>query len=237
MAPQHLRSRLCPAPPQVSLHQLKLRDQSEVSVASALAPVDVKDFPGHEAGRLEVEDRIDDVGDLAYVVDRVKTPEGLIGLDRMHRRFDDAKRDRIHADAATSVFDGERLGRRVESPFRERRKHGGHGGHCVIDEASGDLDDVAAAPLLHLGHGELRDMEKPSGIDAQDSREVGLGVLRERLADEDAGVVDECVDAPERSMPWETARCAVFRSAMSPGTTRMSGSFDGLTDRAVATTR
>ena|SRR6516165_11714316 len=35
----------------------------------ALAAVDVKDFARHEGCRLEVEDRANDVGDLAHMVD------------------------------------------------------------------------------------------------------------------------------------------------------------------------
>jgi hypothetical protein len=107
----------------------------------------------------------------------------------------------------------------------------------MVDEARGNLNDMAPALLLHLGDGELRGVEEPGGVDAQDGSVIGLGVLGEGLGDEDARVVDERVDAPEPVMPSEIARCAVFRSAMSPGTTRMSGSFDGLTDRAIATTR
>jgi len=96
---------------------------------------------------------------------------------------------------------------------------------------------MAAALLLHLGDGELRDVEESGEVDAQDGGVVGLGVLGEGLGDEDAGVVDECVDGPNRFTASEIVRSAVFRSAMSPGTTRMSASLDGLTDRAVATTR
>jgi hypothetical protein len=56
---------------------------------------------------------------------------------------------------------------------------------------------MAAASLLHLGDGELRDVKKACDIDAQDRRVVCLGVLGERFADKDAGVVDQRVDAPE----------------------------------------
>jgi hypothetical protein len=56
---------------------------------------------------------------------------------------------------------------------------------------------MAATPLLHLGDGELCDVKEPGDVDAQDRRVVGLGVLSERFGDEDAGVVDERVDAPE----------------------------------------
>ena len=45
------------------------RAQWAVSVTRALAAVDVKDFAGYEAGRFEVEDRADDVGDLAQMAE------------------------------------------------------------------------------------------------------------------------------------------------------------------------
>jgi hypothetical protein len=48
-----------------------------MSVACTLTSVHVEDLAGHEARRLEVEDRLD-VGDLAPVPDRVKSPEGLM---------------------------------------------------------------------------------------------------------------------------------------------------------------
>jgi len=41
-------------------------------MAGALAAVDVEDFAGHEARPSEVEDRIDDVGNLAQPADWVR---------------------------------------------------------------------------------------------------------------------------------------------------------------------
>ena len=67
----------------------------------------------------------------------------------------------------------------------------------MIDEARRDLHDMAASPFLHLGDGELGDAEEAGDVDAEDRGEVRLGVPGERLGDEDAGVVDERVDAPE----------------------------------------
>ena len=160
-------------------------------MASALATVDVKDLAGHEARRLKVEDRIDDVGDLAHVPDWMKGLESLIRLDRMHRRLDGAEGDCVHANTALGVLDGKRLGRRVESALRQRGKDRGYGGHRMVDEARGNLNDMAATLLLHLGDGELRGVEEPGGVDAQDGSVIGLGVLGEGLGDEDARVVDE----------------------------------------------
>ena len=45
------------------------------SVAGALAAIDMEDLAGHEARGFEVEDRVDDVGDLAHTADRVQGGE------------------------------------------------------------------------------------------------------------------------------------------------------------------
>jgi hypothetical protein len=62
----------------------------------ALAAVDVQDFARHEAGRLEIEDRVDDVGDLTHMADRVQGVELWMRLDGMHRRLDDTQLRRLH---------------------------------------------------------------------------------------------------------------------------------------------
>ena len=67
----------------------------------------------------------------------------------------------------------------------------------VVYEARRDLDDVAAATLLHLRERELRDVEESGQVDAEDRCVIDLGVLCEWFRDEDASVVDERVDTPE----------------------------------------
>ena len=57
------------------------------------------------------------------------------------------------------------------------RSHGGSAGDGVVDEARCDLYDMAAALLLHLGDGELRDVKKAGEVDPQHRRVIGLGVL------------------------------------------------------------
>ncbi len=49
---------------------------------------------------------------------------------------------------------------------------------------------MAPALLLHLGDRELRHLKEASDINAQDHLIVSLGVLGERLGDEDARIVD-----------------------------------------------
>jgi molybdenum-dependent DNA-binding transcriptional regulator ModE len=67
----------------------------------------------------------------------------------------------------------------------------------MVDEACRDLHDMAAALLLHLGDGQLRDAKEAGEVDAQDRRVIGLGILGKGLCNEDAGIVDQRVDAAE----------------------------------------
>ena len=74
-------------------------------MARALPAVDVEGLSGHEGSRFEIEDSVDDVGDLAHSAERVEAVERMMRLDGMHRRFDDAGSDRVRSDAALRVFD------------------------------------------------------------------------------------------------------------------------------------
>src|SRR5258708_712936 len=57
----------------------------------------------------------------------------------------------------------------------------------MVDEARGDLDDVAAAPLLHLGDGELRDVGEAGEVDADDGAGQGKAVAVVRRFDGPGG--------------------------------------------------
>ena len=171
-----------------------------------LAAVNMEGLAGHKGRRLEIENGIDDVRDLAHVSHRMQLSQELIGIRRMHRRFDDAARDGVHADAPLGVFDGERLRRGGEATFRQRSEDGGHLRIGLIDQGRGDRNDMAAARLLHLGDGALRDMEKSGEVGGHDGDLVVLRVLGERLGDEDAGVVDERVGAPQAKSARSTGR-------------------------------
>ena len=73
-----------------------------------LAAVDVQDLAGDERRRLQEEDAVDDVADLADVPNRGELgAEPGVALRRMHRRLDDAGRDGVHPDAAGGVLDGQ----------------------------------------------------------------------------------------------------------------------------------
>src|SRR6266436_8422670 len=89
------------------------------SVAGALTTVDVKDFARHKTGSLEVEDRVDDVGDLAHMADRVQPAKLRMRLDGMHRRLYDAQGHGIHPDTILRILDRERFGRSIQAALRQ----------------------------------------------------------------------------------------------------------------------
>jgi hypothetical protein len=82
-------------------------------------------------------------------------------------------------------------------PFVSDASTDGHRRIRVIDQACRHLHDMTAAPLLHFSDRKLRHVEEPSEIDVQNGSVVGVRVLSERLGDENAGVVNERVDAPK----------------------------------------
>ena len=138
------------------------------SMAGALAAVDVEHFAGHKAGPFEVEDRVDDIGNLAQPADWLQSSEVRVLLDGMHWRLDVARRDRVHSDAAFGILDCQRFRRGIQATLRERRQHGGYASDGVLGEGRGYLYNMAAALLLHLGDGQLRDVKEARDIDAQD---------------------------------------------------------------------
>jgi hypothetical protein len=77
-------------------------------VPGDLATVDVQDLSRDVRSRLQEQDAVDDVADLANASERGKpVTELLVAVRRVHRRLDDARRDGVDPDAAGSVLDGE----------------------------------------------------------------------------------------------------------------------------------
>ena len=86
-------------------------------MACALATIDVDGLAGHEAGGLEIEYRTDDVGDLAHAAERVQLGKLRMGFYGMHRRLDNAGRDRIHSDAGFAYSIASDLVAALRPPF------------------------------------------------------------------------------------------------------------------------
>ena len=68
---------MTPSPP---LSLVSVADRGlHASVSGGLAAVDVQGLAGDERGSLEVEDRVDDVADLAHPAQRVQGRQALVG--------------------------------------------------------------------------------------------------------------------------------------------------------------
>lgn len=67
----------------------------------------------------------------------------------------------------------------------------------MVDQAGGDVDDVPGALFEHLGDRQLGDVEEAVEVHGQHVYVVFVGVVGEGFGDEDAGVVDQAVDAAE----------------------------------------
>jgi len=125
--------------------------------------------------------------------------------------------DRVHANTALAYSMASDLVAALRAPSSTKRGPR-HGGHRVLDEARGDLDTWPACFSISATASCVA--WKNRRVDAQDG-EKSLGVLVKAF-DENAGVIDERVDAPEPCHALGDRAFRVFRSAMSPGTVRMS---------------
>ena len=147
----------------------------------------------------------------------------------MHRRLDDAGRDRIHPNPAFGVLDGQGFGSRVQAAFGQRRQYRRHAIDRMIDQAGGDVDHVPFTLLFHLGDGELGDVEEAIEVHRQHGGVIFGGVVRERFGDEDPGVVDQGVDAAETGDGFADDLLGDFRFADVAGhgeDVRIGGGFD-----------
>ena len=134
---------------------------------------------------------------LAHPTDREQFAESLVVLLGMHRSLDDARRDSVGADATGGVLDRQRLGGGLNAALGQRRQHRRDVGVGVVDEAGGDVDDVAAALREHLRNGQLGHAEEPGHVHSDRGGELFLRVVGEGLGDEDPGVIDQGVYAAE----------------------------------------
>ncbi|MNI32307.1 hypothetical protein D3C73_862160 [compost metagenome] len=160
---------------------------------------------------------------------RVQGAQCRVGFFAMHRRLDDARADRVYPDAALGVFDRQGFGRGVQAAFGQRSQHRWHAVDGVVDQAGGDVHHVAAAVFFHFGDGQLSDVEEAVQVHRQHVGVVFGGVLGERFGDEDAGVVDQGVDATETFDGFTDDFLRDFRVADVAGhgeDVRVGGRFD-----------
>jgi len=141
----------------------------------ALASIDVEYVAGHEVRGLEVEDGVDDIADFSHPANRMHCAQCFVGLGRMHGGLDDAGSDRIDANASFREFDGERLGNRIQATLCYGGESSRYAATRLIDQARGDVHDVAGTLLQHLGGSALGHVKEAGDVDAHIVRIVVLG--------------------------------------------------------------
>ena len=69
-------------------------------MSRGLTPVDVQGLAGDERGLFEIQDRVDDVADLANSADGVKADHVFVGGRVVLRGLDDPRGDGVDSDAS-----------------------------------------------------------------------------------------------------------------------------------------
>src|SRR5579872_7364063 len=131
------------------------------------------------------------------MADRMQIVQLGVCFRVMHRTLDYPRSDSIHTNAAFRIFDCQRFRCRVQPALGQRCQYGWHSSVGMIDQAGRHLYDMTAALPFHLGNRALRHVEEASQIDPNNRSVISIAVLREWLADEDAGVVHQRVDTAE----------------------------------------
>src|SRR5215471_15536194 len=159
----------------------------------------------------------------------------------MQRRVHHAGRDGVHADAGVRVLHRQMLGDRFEPAFGEH----GHRRRDTPDRVAGqgrrDGNDTPPGLLRdHVLDGELGDVQEALEVRRDERPEVLGRVVRERLGEEDAGVIDQGVNRREPREGVSTIVAAAARSPMWPATNATWSdavtAVDWVTVRDVATT-
>ncbi len=158
-------------------------------MAGIRAAIDVQDFAGDEVCFLEEQHRLDDVMYFAHSSDRVQTSKERVRLQRLHRRLDDTRADRIYPNPLAGELDRQRAGDGVQTALCQRGQRRSHRGNRLIGKRSRNIDDMAGAGLQHPGRGPLRDMEESMEVDPAHQGKIFQGVRDERLRDENSSVV------------------------------------------------
>src|SRR4029078_10996049 len=96
------------------------------SVSCTLTTIHVQDLAGDEGRVLEIHYRVHDIVDLADTPNRMQLRQRVVRGGVVHRGADHAERDRVRADTAPRVLDGQRLGHCVQPTLGQRRQRGRH---------------------------------------------------------------------------------------------------------------
>jgi len=207
------------------------------SVPCALTAVDMQDLAGDELRGLEIEDRVDDVRDLAHAADRMNpasmacasgtcmgvliTP-GETALTRMPRFAYSMARDRVAAAMPPLVKDVSTDGT-LELAWSTR---------LVVTLAMCPLPDFSISATANC-----EALKKPERWVLLSNSNSSSVYSVKGLAMKIPALLTNVSMRLNRSMPSAITRCATVRSPMSPATARTPSSDGWRIERELATTR
>src|SRR6516162_2939256 len=120
------------------------RASRRASASGTLTTVHMQDLAGDERRFLQIHYGLDDIVDVADVPERSRPVQLFVARWVVHGGTNVAESDGVATDAVLRVLDGQFLGDCVQSSFGQRRQRGWHRRVCVVDQAGGDVDQVAA---------------------------------------------------------------------------------------------
>src|SRR6516164_4349831 len=141
--------------------------------------------------------------------------EGVVSLGFVHRRLDDAQRNRVYSNAVLYVLHRQRPRHRVQTALGHDLNGHGYAGDRVVHERRRDIHNAAALLSHHLPDRQLRNVEKARGRRREQGVEILARVPGEGLKDKNARIVYQHIAAAV-----STTRAAVSGSPMSPATNR-----------------
>jgi hypothetical protein len=194
--------------------------------------IDVQDVPSNRRGVVQVHDCIRDV------LDRRRLTHGRQALHHVpwgiavKRRVNDAGRDGVYPDAVFRVLHREVLGDRLKTAFGNHRHRCRDAPDRIASKGRRDGDDAPAGLLRqHLLDGKLGDIEEALDVRRDERLEILGRVVRERLGEEDARVIDQRVnrmEARQRGLDNSGCSCRLADVAVHQGDLIGSDDLSGL---------
>jgi hypothetical protein len=176
-------------------HECLLSSPGPSPFAVVRARIDVQNLSRDVPRFRQVDDRVDNVGNIGYLAHRRKAPQELFGIVRVHGRIDDPRSDRVEPYAFLRVLHREAPRDRLQPAFRDHGKRSVNARDRMLDHCGGHRSDAPTTLLRqHLLDGEVGDMDVALEVRSGQLFEILCGVLCEWLREEDARIIDDTID-------------------------------------------
>src|SRR3984957_2294703 len=170
-----------------SRYRARLNSLYFLPTTSGSGAIHVENLSAHMTGLHQVKDRIGNVLYRRLLHGRLW--RRVAWHVSVHLRVHDARGYGIEANAIFCILDCEILSRRIQPTLRDHRNRAVFAGDWPIGKRSSDGNDASRLLFQHLFNSALSDVEESEKIGGDEGVEVLGRELRERLVQEDAGVI------------------------------------------------